>query len=268
MILFILKSSKRIQIINKEKKENFPNSKKINQFTNEYFDFLQKVFKKYNWEIDEDLIENLIDEALTLKTHNYNVAFAEQLKYLFEQLGTVKLVTDFYIELGQKLDIHLIKKYIKRLLNEEKYQKRFKDSEYNPLEISGDSFYERWDKNNSRIIIDKKIRKVLIFNSKLRIKITLEIYKFLKNYNEPIYNDLIINHLKELIEKSPYFGRLNYLIKNNEYSLIIIDYLKRLITLVKEIIKNPSETAFSIAKKLGLKRDTVQSIINEIKKNE
>jgi len=268
MILFILRNSKRTEIINKEKTENFPNRKKINQFTMEYMDFLQKVFNKYNWKINSDLVENLIKEALTLKTHNYKISFADKLKDLFEKLGTVKLVVDFYMSKGEKLDSHIIKKHIKKLLSGEKYIKIFKNSKYNPLEVLGDSFYDKWDKNNSRIIIEERSRKVFQFNSRLRIKIALEIYDFLKNYKELIStnNDLIINHLKELIKNSPYFGRLNYLLNEYDYSPIIINYLNQLIIVVKEIIKNPSETAFSIGKKTGFKRDTVQDIINEIKK--
>jgi len=41
------------------------------------------------------------------------------------------------------------------------------------------------------------------------------------------------------------------------------NYLNRLIIVVKEIMDNPIETAFSISKKTGLKRDTFQNIMNK-----
>jgi hypothetical protein len=42
--------------------------------------------------------------------------------------------------------------------------------------------------------------------------------------------------------------------------------INRLINVVKEIMDNPIETAFSISKKTGLKRNTVQNIMNKLKK--
>lgn len=73
---------------------------------------------------------------------------AEKLKILFEKLGTEKQVVDFYMDMGEKLDSHTIKKHKKKLLNEGKYMRIFKGFK-NKLEILGDSFYEQWDKNNS-----------------------------------------------------------------------------------------------------------------------
>ncbi|MFX1575008.1 MAG: LAGLIDADG family homing endonuclease, partial [Promethearchaeota archaeon] len=268
MLLFILKNSERKEIIDEEKKKAFPKKKKINQFTKEYMDFLQKMFKKYNWNINNDLIENLIKEALTLRTHNYNILIGEKLKELFEMLGTVKLVVDFFMNKGEKLSFQTVKNHIKKLLSREKYINIFSSSKYNPLEILGDSFYDKWEINNSRIIIDKDKRKINQFNSILRIKIALEIFNFLKKNIDPysVKNNLIINHLKELIEKSPYFGRLNYLLNDIDYAPIVKNYFIRLIIVVKEIIKSPNETAFSIGKKSNLKADTVQDIMNKLKK--
>lgn len=57
-----------------------------------------------------------------------------------------------------------------------------------------------------------KSKKVIQFNSRLRIKIAVEIYKFVKNASLLINDGLIINHLRKLIEQSPYFGRLNNVI--------------------------------------------------------
>ena len=102
------------------------------------------------------------------------------------------------------------------------------------------------------------------FNSKIRIKIALEIYRILirtKKSNQQS-DDEIIFRLKKLIRKSPYLGRLSYLL-NKSNSYIITKHLKKIIKVVRMFIKNSTLTSYRISKETGLKRDDIQNIINE-----
>lgn len=269
MLLMIFENPEKLKILNNEKEVYFPKQKKINQFTYEYNRFLFRIFKKYRWIISDEIVEMVIKNSLKLKTHNYNIIFAKELKEFFEKYGTINEVIEFYrIKRGIHLEFHTVKKHIKRLFNEASYIEKFKKNELNPLEISGDTCYEIWNKNNSRIIVDRQAKKVHQFNSKLRLKIILEIHKFLQKLDKSNLpeNELVTEHLKGLIKKSPYLKRLYLLLNDKDYSLIIVNYINILIIIVKEILNNTSKSIYQISKETGIKSDTVQMIINEIQK--
>ena len=81
-----------------------------------------------------------------------------------------------------------------------------------------------------------------------------------------VKDGLIINHLKKLIKKSPYFGRLTYLLNEDESKVILLAYLRKIIKVIRMIDKNDAISPYQISKETSIKRDAVQEIIDEINK--
>lgn len=270
MILIILRDLLKFKIVTKKRELFFPNEKKINQFSKDYLNFLQNLFSEHGWPIDESVIDKVIEDTLKLKRHGYNIPIAEELKNLFEKNGTINDIIEHFTQQGEfPLDFHTVKNHLKRLFTEHKYLKLFRESKFNPLEVPGDSFYEKWNNNNIRILIDQTKKEVVQFNSKLRIKLAFEMFKILSSIESsqlPTDEEVLLE-LKDLIDNSPYLGRMSYLLNNPLQKQIIISYLKKLITIIKEIINSPNITIYEIYKKTNLRKDTIREIIKNIKKN-
>ena len=264
MRLIVIEDSEKMKIVMKEQKKNFPNKEKINKYSKEYEDFLQKLFIDNNWELTEDVVERVINNTLELKSHPYNINLAENIKDLFEKTGTIEKVIKI-LNLGD----NTVKTHIKKLLNENHYIEIFNKKKPNPLEIEGNTFFEKWNKNNSRLIINESKTAFNQFNSKLRIKIALYIHCILNNSKEDkiFSDDEIINQIKVLIDQSPFLGRLSYLINDRAQKHIVRNYLKKIINIIRIYMNNPMIAPYTIAKKTDIKRDTIQDIIDEIKKN-
>jgi len=266
MILIILEDPEKFEILKIEQDKKFSKEKKINRYTREYNTFLENLFVMNKWSLNKDILNNAIEKAFQLKRHKYNDEFAEKLKMLFEIYGTVDKVIEHLKNQNTTLEYHTIKNHIKKLLSKKEFISIFKKSIKNPLEIEGISFLDKWNKNNSRIIIDENEKRLLQFNSKLRLKIALEIrrilYRSQKSKNDS--DDKIIQCLKEKFNQSAFLKRLSYLLTEETQSKIIIKYLKKVIEVVRMFINDPTTTSYKINKDTGLKKDAIQEIINAI----
>ena len=156
MLLIILEDPKKLEILKMEQDKKFSKEKKINRYTKKYKEFLENLFIMNNWSINTDIINDVIEKAFQLKKHPYKDEFTERLKMLFEIYGTIDNVIEYLKNENISIAYNTIKKHIKKLLNKKEYTIFFKKSIKNPLEIDGISFFDKWNKNNSGIIIDEK----------------------------------------------------------------------------------------------------------------
>ena len=242
MRLMILEDPIKKEIVAQKEQEIFANNKKLFRQTSIYEKFLQNIFSENKWIIDEDIIEKFIDNSLNLKSHPYNISLAEKLKILFEKEGTIEDAMKKLEQIeGFRLNNHTVKKHIKKLLDSEYYIKIYSNANHNPLEVKGKNFYDKWDNNNSRIIIDIDNKRVFQFNQNLKIQIAIYIYKILSKLENPkeSSDDKILYYIKKLANQSPFLGRLSYIFNDNTQNQILLSYLKRIIGIVKLYKNNP-----------------------------
>ncbi len=242
MRLMILEDPIKKEIVAQREQETFTEDKKLIRQTKKYETFLENIFFEYNWSNSNYMVEKFIDKALKLKSHPYNVLKTERLKSLFEQKGTIEFVLNELDNVyGYRINAHTVNKHIKKLLSNEYYTKLYNNASYNPLEVDGEDFYNKWINNNSRIIIDISKEKVVQFNQDLKIQIAFYIYKKLsghKNNGEGFENEILYN-IKDLSNESIFLGRLSYILNDDDQNQFVLEYLRIIIKIVRFYIKSP-----------------------------
>jgi hypothetical protein len=241
MRLIVLEDPIKKEIVFQKEQETFSEKKLIRQ-TKKYKIFLKNIFSEYKWQNNDHIIEKFINNSLTLKSHPYNISLAEKLKILFENEGTIDDAMKKLEQIeGFRLNNHTVKKHIKKLFNSEHYIKIYSNANHNPLEVNGKNFYDKWDNNNSRIIIDSDNKRVFQFNQNLKIQIAIYIYKILSKLENPkeSSDEKILYHIEKLANQSPFLGRLSYIFNDNTQNQIILSYLRVIIRIVEFYINNP-----------------------------
>lgn len=248
-LLILLKNPENYNKFIKEHVLRFQN--KQFKFSLESLIFLRNFCNSIKLQVDTSSIRLAISESFEFKYLKYSIEYAEYLKELSIQDGSIREVVK---SINKKYRV-TAKNYIKKLFAEPEYS-----------DLYGQQGYLRWLNHNFEILIDdyydKNINKRTIrirrFSFDIKKEICILIFNILKSSkNQKIDSDIrkelsyLINNL-DLNQKLIYnevlseddvfkpkvllFERLSYLLSSSEYLIVINEHISILITFIKEIL--------------------------------